>query len=219
MKKIFIVPVFLAIALAVAPMGVAAQTNAPQTELSEAEKLALIAVQLQDIEREVNHLTLLVTKIALERQAADLQRQLAARMQFERPIAAALVAPQPIAKQEAPKAGPSQVDTTVNLPAGGQEGLVQQEGDDKKAAGFAAALGPLGDLGTPEIVALVILVLLAAFVLARRLSERGKRPLPKTAQPSQAPQTSPQAQPSLLQEGPLRSEASRQELAEKVAWK
>src|SRR3989344_7811261 len=91
--------------------------------------------------------------------------------------------------------------------------------DDNGVSGFSASLGPLGNLGAPELAALIILALLAGFVLVRRLSDRKKSPLPQSSsagpQASQVPQTSqssPQSQPTLLQEG-------RQELSEKEAWK
>lgn len=227
MKKILIVPLLLTIALAVVPVGVEAQTDVAQAELTEAQKLAQIAVQLEEIEQEVNRLTLLVTKITLEKQVVDLQRRLAAVTRQEVPVAAAPVAgqmppaPSAFAEATADKKTASP-DTAVNLPVGGQDGLVQRENDDEKGAGFAAALGPLENLGTPEIAALIILAFLAVFVLVRRLSDRKKSPLPQSSlagpqvsevsQMPQTPQSSSQSQPTLLQE-------RRQDLSEKVAWK
>ncbi|HEY4509646.1 MAG TPA: hypothetical protein VJC15_01520 [Candidatus Paceibacterota bacterium] len=231
MRKIYIALLLLTVALSAAPVGVEAQTAAAQEdeprptevgrELTEAQKLAQIAVQLQDIEQEVNRLTLLATKVVLERQAADLQRQLAAMMPSQEFVAAAPVAAQPAKSPATPdiQAGKEPVAS----PQAGGDAFAQQERDDSRASGFAAALGPLGNLGTPEVVALIILAFLAVFVLVRRMSDRRKSPLPQPSQTrlqskvvapqvSQTPQPSSQPQPSLLQEG-------RAELSEKVAWK
>lgn len=197
-KILIIAPLFLVIALAVVPLNIAAQTPV----LTEAAKLAQIAVQLEQIEQEVNRLTLLVTKIALEKQAADLEMQLAVLMPQEESVAVA-----PVAIQKPPAA--SQGLSPSKTMASQENMFAQPEKNDKKASGFAAALGPLGNLGTPELAALIILAILAVFILVRRLRERKQSSLPQT---SQSPQFSSQPKQDLLDEG-------RQELSEKVAWK
>ena len=207
MRKIYITLFFLTtVALVVAPLAVAAQTTdlpAGEAGLTEDEKLAQIAVQLEEIEQEVNRLTLLVTKLALEKQVADLQRQLAALRPQEQFVATVPAVPE--GADFTAKIGKE----TASMPQVGGEDLfsqptLPQAEEGKGVSRFAAALGPLGNLGKPELAALVILALLAMFVLARRL--RGRKQKSEASTPvSQPPQ-------DLLDEG-------RQELKENIVWK
>jgi len=220
MKKICITIFSLLVAFAVVPLSVEGQT----LELTEDEKLAQIAVQLKDIEQEVNRLTLLVTKVALEKQAADLQRQLAAVLSRQESVAAAPVAAQPAepvaslpaTRQDVPTSGGQANSPQFSEVSLGEEDIFTSQEKDEKASGFAAALGPLGNLGTPELVALIILAFLAIFVLARRLRSRKQEsevnaPIFPSKQPF-VPADSSSPSRDLLEEG-------KQELSEKVAWK
>lgn len=209
MKKICIALLFFAVAIVGIPLFAGAQT----AELTEAEKLVQIAVQLEEIEQQVNYLTLLVTKLTLERRAADLQRQLAALMPSESIVVEAppLVAAQPAESPEDIQAGPPQ---SREAGLGGEDVFAKVDiQEDERATKFSAALGPLGNLGKPELAALLILALLAVFVLARRF--RGRKEVPKGSAPVSPPPSSQalsQPQGDLLQEG-------RQELKENVVWK
>lgn len=212
-------------ALLMVPLVVGAQTAEPQPTQSEADEQAAllqIAAQLEEIEQEVNRLTLLVTKLTLENQAADLQRQLAALMPPEESAAVAPVAAQPAETPEgiAAGVGPFPDEFFSSAPAGGKAGLAGEQ-DDNKASGFAAALAPLGNLGKPELAALLILAFVAMFVLARRF--RGRKEESKGSAPVSPPpssQTLSQPQGDLLQEGrPASSSLGGQELRENIVWK
>jgi len=240
MKRIFIIaPIFSAIVLIGMPWVIEAQEEVvqmPQPE-SQAEvtvseeqaALAQIAQQLEEVEREVNRLSLLVSTLVLEKQALALQERLSqiVATSEETPMkSGSAVAAREETKEEPPQAEkkesaeafaqeqekPADILSAITLkeePSSGTLVASQRRDEAESNRGFFAALGPLGNLGTPELAALAILVILAVFILVRRLRERRKsssRSVP--IQPSQGSQV-PQ---DLLQEG-------RQKLKEGVAWK
>ena len=187
-----------------------------QTEIPQ-EVLAEIARQLDEIEIEVQRLSLLVQKVTLERQALALERQMAEGIAMAE-AEQALEQASPVAKE--PAAGqaeaiavaqePQQEDTA---PAQDVEESVfafgEQAGQDEEddQGGIAAVLGgqangltaPLRNLGAAEMVALAILAALGVFILFRKLRGQKKQAPSKSSMPK-------------VDERP-------QEMKEGVAWK
>lgn len=240
MKRIFIITsIFSAIALIGMPWVIEAQEEvAPmpqpegQAEVTISEEqvaLAQIAQQLEEVEREVNRLSLLVSTLVLEKQALALQERLSqiVATSEETPMKSgsavaiteeAIEEPPQAEKKESAEAfaqeqeKPADILSAITLEKESSSGApltAQGKNGERDSRGFLAVLGPLQNLGTPELTALAILVILTVFILVRRLRERRKsssRSVP--IQPSQGSQV----QQDLLQEG-------RQELKEGVAWK
>gem|GEM_PF-4175753 len=232
--RIIYIPFFLlAVVLLVAPLAVAAQMAGAQTtqaEVTEAAALRQVAVQLEEIEGEVNRLTLLVTKLALERQAVDLERQIAALYapKGDAPLAIAQEEQNPsssevVMKEEQAVESSEDIFAQIDIDdssADGKDGeFLMSRKEDEKESVFAAGLSSIKsiqNMGTPQLAALTILALLAIFVLVRRF--RGRKQESKGAASIPSPvggsstQTLSQPQQDLLQEG-------RQELKENVVWK
>lgn len=190
-----------------------------------AAKLAQIALQLEGVEREVNHLALLVQKVALERQAEELQKRLAATLVTKEAIAKVPAEEQnmsipEIAVEEEQGEPAEDLFAQLSPPAGleddsfesDQDSMSREEKDEKESI-FAAALGSIKNMGTPQLAALTILAILAVFVLVRKMRGRKQGSVDNT-QVSKFPssQTLSQPQQDLLQEG-------RQDLKENVVWK
>lgn len=184
----------------------ATMVPAELTEQEKQEKLAQIAQQLAEVEREVNRLSLLVAKLALQEQALALEQQLKmaqaggtidGEVDIETGEPAANEGESPSlgvdSTETAQEASAEDVFASVSLEDEEQasEGVVGAE-DEDGSRGFLAALGPIGNLQTPELAALAILAFLSFLILVRRLRERKK---PRSA-PERAPMRMPgQQQP------------------------
>jgi len=206
-------------------MSEAEETTALTVELTEEErqeKLAQIAQQLKEVERALIHLSLRVTKLALEEQALALQQQLAKARTETVPEGEIAIAASEQSQPEASAGGGSafgggpppaeaarEEDVFGALSLEDQEeisleslSLLNQDEDEERSGGFLAALGPLGNLGTPELAALAILAMLGLFILVRRFRER-KKPHPvqnvPMKVPEEQPEPSPQSQGSVFQ--------------------
>jgi hypothetical protein len=193
----------------------------PIAVLKEPESLQGIAVQLKGVEAEVNRVSLLVNKVVLERQAVALQGQLNELMGI------AQTGEQQVGESNTEGFAAMQEPTEVavrdnsldnNLSDGNRTDIfddipipiVATEDDSNNSGGFLAGVqNALGNMGTPEIVTVLILAVLAIFVILRRVASRGKT-----------------ASVSIPVNDVIESETQkddidekRQEIQEKVAWK
>lgn len=193
-------------------------------ELTEEERLALladIAWQLEEAEQELLRLSLILAKMALEEQVLALEQQLQEQLAVEA---------QEVSVENPPLAGAEELvqgsesdlkEESVSVVAFEQEEGPPVDGEEESEdeRGFLAALGPLGNLGTPELSALGILVFLAAFILIRRVRARKERSgFVKSAPPAvpQVPSSQPSVQQPQSQQGTLQER--REDLKDRVAW-
>lgn len=215
------------------------QPAAAIDKLTEEEKQAILAEitrQLKEIELEALRLSLAVAKLALEEQLVALQQQLAVAQASPPPAVSSEppgkevvqveeVVQEGVTKEEDKEVAvvppPQLAETELTR----EEGKVQEEKEKEDAdkeeekGGFLAALGPFGNLGTPELAVLVILAVMILFVVVRRLRRGGER---KTSIIQPKP-TMPQTQ--TLQSTPQNAGAqnaldeSRSEFKEQIVWK
>lgn len=193
-------------------------------ELTEEERqiiLNQISQKLEEVERELIRLSLLVTKLALEEQALALEQQLLiAQTKLVEPAESPEASEpddQAVAIEETQ--GPQE---PFNFLGDGSEEDVfsaiafeQEEGqgeEEEEKKGFLAALGSFGNLGTPELAVLIFLVVLILFTVVRRARGRKQSP-PKniSMQAPQQPRPSSQVQGDAIQEG-------KEELKERIVW-
>jgi len=224
---VFFVGIFGILALGTSVYA-AEEATTLTVELTEEEKqakLAQIAQQLEEVKRELIHLSLLVTKLALEEQVLALEQQLLVAVQTEAvrkeavpegeigiamgesaeeqpqsdlPAGEAGAGPPP-----AEAGGEEDVFGAVSLEdqePSSSEIVTNQEEDEEGNRGFLAALGPFRNLGTPELAALTILAILGLFILVRRFRKRKSRLTENVPMkvPEDQPE-SPQSQGSVFQ--------------------
>lgn len=173
------VPVYASAQETVAMVEGTAISHALTDEERQA-RLAEILTELEEVERELLLLSLAVQKLVLEEQALALEQQLQQELaqQQESPVAM-------------PDSSPEVPETVVAQDEGGESGGVlvkeldraavsfdeqtngqeDEEGEERRE-GFLAGIGPLSNLGTPELAVLAILVFLVALMVVRRLRER-----------------------------------------------
>jgi hypothetical protein len=193
-------------------------------EEQNSEALQPIAVQVKDLETEVNKLSLMVSKVVLERQALALQGQLNQMMGIssvgqeqagETNVegfreAVAMEENGGVAATQEPTdevlINESVADELNELPIP----IVATDKNSNTGEGlFAGIQKVLGNIGTPEIVTVLILAVLAIFVILRRVTSRAKN-------------TSVSVPVSdVLESETMQNEIDekRQEIQEKVAWK
>lgn len=207
---------------------VTVESISPDQQQAELQR---IAQELDEIENEVNTLSLAVNKVVLEKQALALEEQVQERIAAmtqpestsegtrtteaqegsETAIAEETEGQEQQPAPSAPVANQEEDDVFRNLSIDSEEGtssapVLSAENEDDETSGFLAALGPIGNLGTPEIVTLLILAVLAIFVIARRVAVRGGRKAKDRAKAA-----SPASQQVLNEQ--------REDLQERVAWK
>ena len=207
-------------------------------ELTEEERqtlLAEISRQLEELEQELFRISLALIKIELEQQALALEQELQQRL-AQREVDASMPVPGASVPEmivEEPAESLAAQDTQASLPpattssdvgGGGEEGILALEeeagvAEEDEQEGFLAALGPLGNLGTPELSALGILAFLAAFILIRSVRTRKAHSgFVRSASPValQVPSPQPSNQQPQSQQGTLQER--KEDLKERVAW-
>ena len=110
---------------------------------------------------------------------------------------------------------PEDIFGAVNLENDKEGSLFSAASDEEKdeeGGRFAALTGAIGDLGTPEMVTILILAVLAVFIIVRRLRERKGTSTVSDKGKSPEPQVVPAPMQNIVDD-------SRQELKERVAWK
>jgi hypothetical protein len=200
---------------------------------SEEEAFKEIATQLVEIEEEINRLSLLVSKYVLEKQALALQQQVLEytlvtqentdQIVVGMPESAgdqmedvSFVAPTETEEEDIETTDRSDIfgSLTIQEKDEGKEDeeiedvsftALTEDEEDEETGLLAAVKGIGGNLQTPEIVTIFILVILAIFVIVRRVVSR------KRKTPSTLPNAPLQEQQAL--------DEQRQELQDRVAWK
>lgn len=202
-----------------------AQTIAEPISAEEQAALQAIAMQLVDIETEVNRLSLVVSKYVLEQQALALEQQV---------LRLAAITAQPVEVEKivegvvAPEETVTEAEITsedifgnITIEPTAEEELedlpipIVATDEGNGGQGFLAGIqSAVGELGTPEFITVFILAVLAIFVIARRTAQRRKK---KDSSPK--PVSSPD-QSAAKPEGQQQAlDKQKKELQERVAWK